>query len=92
MKYLGGTLGQGVVMLSNEQVDSLLEELSLDEFDKYVAIIADMEKSGKHYRKKTHYQAILDMVAKDRKSNLRKDAEYEEECDKLLWDMLNGEE
>ena len=68
MRYLGGTLGRGVVMLSDEQFDSLLDELSPDEFDKYVGIVADMELSGKHYKKKTHYQAILDMAAKDRRT------------------------
>lgn len=67
MKYLGGSLGKGVVMLSDEQMESLLDELSLDEFNKYVAVVADMELSGKHYKRKTHYQAILDMVAKDRR-------------------------
>jgi predicted phage replisome organizer len=68
MRYLGGSLGKGVVMLSDEQMDSLLEELSVEEFDKYVGIVADMELSGKHYKKKTHYQAILDMAAKDRRT------------------------
>lgn len=68
MKYLGGSLGKGVVLLSEEQIDMLLTELSLEEFDKYVGIVADMELSGKHYKKKTHYQAILDMAAKDRKT------------------------
>lgn len=68
MRYLGGTLGKGVVMLSDEQFDSLMEELSVEEFDKYVGIVADMELSGKHYKKKTHYQAILDMAAKDRRT------------------------
>ena len=68
LKYLGGSLGKGVVMLSDEQFDSLMTELSVEEFDKYVGIVADMELSGKHYRKKTHYQAILDMAAKDRKT------------------------
>jgi predicted phage replisome organizer len=75
MRFLGGSLGKGVVMLSEEQIDSLLEELSVDEFDKYVGIIAEMELSGKHYKKKTHYQAILDMAAKDRRVNARKEAE-----------------
>lgn len=75
MRFLGGSLGKGVVMLSEEQIDSLLDELSLDEFDKYVGIVADMELSGKHYKKKTHYQAILDMAAKDRRVNERKEAE-----------------
>ena len=53
-------------MLSAEQQDDLLDKLSLDEFNKYVAIVADCERKGKRFKKKTHYQAILDMVAKDR--------------------------
>lgn len=60
--------GKGVVMLSDAQLETLLEELSADEFEKYVGIVADMELSGKHYKKKTHYQAILDMAAKDRRT------------------------
>ena len=66
-KALGGTLGKGVVMLSNEQMDDLLDKLSLDEFNKYVEAVAECELNGKHYKRKTHYQAILDMANKDRK-------------------------
>lgn len=66
-KYLGGSLGKGVVMLSDEQFDDLLDKLSLEEFNKYVSIVADCELNGQHYTKKTHYQAILDMAKKDRK-------------------------
>ena len=84
MKYLGGTLGKGVVMLSEEQMESLLEELSLEEFDKYVAIVAEMELSGKHYKKKTHYQAILDMANKDRRVNKRKESDDEGEYAQVL--------
>lgn len=69
LRYLGGTLGKGVVMLSDDQFNSLLDELSLEEFNKYVGIVADMELSGKHYKKKTHYQAILDMAKRDRRTN-----------------------
>lgn len=53
------------VMLSPEQVDDLLERLSLEEFDKYVDIVADCEAKGKHFGK-SHYRAILDMAAADR--------------------------
>ena len=67
LKYLGGKLGKGVVMLSDEQLDSLLDELSIEEFDKYVSIVAECELSGQHYKKKTHYDAIMDMVRKDRR-------------------------
>lgn len=65
--FLQGSLGKGVVMLSEEQLDDLLDKLSFDEFNKYVGIVADNELCGHRYRKKTHYQAILDMAMKDRK-------------------------
>jgi hypothetical protein len=67
LKYLGGSLGQGIVLMSDEQFDDLLDKLSLDEIDKYFEIITECEKSGKHFKKKSHYQAILDMAAKDRR-------------------------
>lgn len=66
-RYLGGNLGQGLVMMSAEQFEKLCEELSLEEMDKYFKIIVDCEKSGRHYRRKTHYQAILEMAMEDRK-------------------------
>ena len=69
MKYLGGTLGQGVVLMSDEQFHDLLDKLSLDEIHKYFDIIVECETSGKRYKKKSHYQAVLDMAAKDRKVN-----------------------
>ena len=65
---LGGTLGKGVVMLSEDQIADLLDKLSLDEFNKYVEAVADCELNGKHYKRKTHYQAILEMANKDRKT------------------------
>lgn len=66
-KYFGGTLGQGVVLMSDEQFESLCDFLTLDELEKYFGIVVECEKSGKRYRKKTHYQAILEMAMKDRK-------------------------
>lgn len=65
VKTLQGNLGGGVVMLSDEQIDKLLEVLSLEEFEKYVGIVRDCEQKGRHYRK-PHYQAILEMAQKDR--------------------------
>ena len=66
-KMLGGKLGKGVVFLSQEQMDDLLEKLSLEEFDHYVSVVADCILNGKPYKKKTHYQAILDMAIADRR-------------------------
>lgn len=65
-RYLGG-IGKNVVFLSEEQMSDLLEKMSIEEFDYYVGVVADNELKGHHYKKKTHYQAILDMVNKDRK-------------------------
>jgi predicted phage replisome organizer len=66
-KYLGGELGQGVVLMSSEQFAYLCDYLTLDEMEKYFGIVVECEKSGKRYKKKTHYQAILEMAMKDRK-------------------------
>ena len=66
-KYLGGSLGGGVVMLSDEQFSSLCDQLSYEELNKYIGAVRDCELNGKHFKKKTHYQAILDMARKDRK-------------------------
>lgn len=67
MTYMRGRLGEGVVLMSEEQFHDLLDKLSLDELHKYFAIIVECENNGKRFKKKTHYQAILDMAAKDRK-------------------------
>ena len=67
LKYMGGTLGQGLLLISDEQFEDLLERLSLEELHKYIDIVVECEKNGKRFKKKSHYQAILDMVAKDRK-------------------------
>ena len=66
-KYIGGELGKGVVFMSDEQFDNLLDILSVDEMEKYFGIIVECERSGKRFKKKTHYQAILDMAMKDRR-------------------------
>lgn len=67
-KYIGGNLGKGVVFMNDEQFESLCDLLSYDEMEKYFGIIVECETSGKRFKKKTHYQAILDMAMKDRKS------------------------
>ena len=67
-RALYGELGEGLVILSDEQIDALLEELSLEEFDHYVTAVKECEKKGKHFTQKTHFQAILDMARKDRKA------------------------
>ena len=67
MEFIGGTLGKGVVFMSDDQFSDLCDKLSYDEINHYFDIVANCELNGKKFTKKTHYQAILDMVAKDRK-------------------------
>lgn len=66
-KFLDGEIGKGIVFLSQEQKVALLEKLSIDEFNHYVGVVADCILKGKPFKKKTHYQAILDMAIADRK-------------------------
>lgn len=66
-KALGGELGAGVVILSDEQMESLLDMLSIEEFNHYVAVVRDCELSGRGYKKKTHYEAIREMALADRR-------------------------
>lgn len=66
-RYLGGTLGQDIILMSDEQFSNLCDKLSLDEIEKYFGIVVECEKNGKRYKKKSHYQAILDMAMKDRR-------------------------
>ena len=70
LKYMGGTLGQGIIFMSDEQFSDLCDKLDIDEIERYFGIIVDCERRGKHYKKKSHYQAVLDMAAKDRKVNI----------------------
>jgi hypothetical protein len=65
-KLLGG-IGKNKVFLSDIQIGELLEQMSVDEFNHYVSVVAENELKGHKYKKKTHYQAILDMARKDRK-------------------------
>lgn len=67
LQYMKGDLGEGIVLMSKEQFGDLLDKLSLDELHKYFEVIKECEKNGKRYKKKSHYQAILDMARKDRR-------------------------
>ena len=67
LKYMGGTLGQGIIFMSDEQFSDLCDKLDIDEIERYFGIIVDCERRGKHYKKKSHYQAVLDMAERDRR-------------------------
>ena len=58
LKYFQGEIGKGVVILSDEQVDRLLETLGLDAFDHYVSKLANfIIKNGASVA--SHYDTIL---------------------------------
>ena len=64
LQKLQGKLGKGVVFLTDEQFDSLLEELGLDAFDRYVEKLANfiIEKNA---NVKNHYETILKWHGED---------------------------
>lgn len=55
------------VVLSDLEIQLLSDELTKEEFEHYITAVADAEKSGKHYTKISHYQAIIKMAQMDRK-------------------------
>ena len=61
-----GSLGKGVVMLTENQVGALLDELGLSGFDYYVERLADfiIEKNAKV---RNHYETILQWAREDAK-------------------------
>lgn len=64
LKYFNGELGKGVVVLSEYQVDVLLEKLGIEMFDHYVTKLADfIIKNGATV--KSHYSTILKWWTED---------------------------
>ncbi len=70
LKLIGGTLGRGVVMMTDAQFDHLCEILSKDEFDTYVERMANFilkcEKKDGKAPNISHYKTILKWVDEDR--------------------------
>lgn len=68
LEYMGGTLGKGVVLLTEAQQDALLEELGLDAFNHYVEKLATfiIEKGAKV---SNHYATIRKWAKEDMKVN-----------------------
>lgn len=65
LNYMKGKLGKGVVLLSGEQVEDLLEKMGLDSFDYYVEKLADFILV-KQAKVKNHYATILKWWEEDR--------------------------
>ena len=58
LKFLGGELGKGVVLLSDKQIGDLLDTLGLDAFDHYVSKLANFIIRN-DATVKSHYETIL---------------------------------
>ena len=56
--------GKGDAIIAGATLEKYETE---EEFNHYVSVVAECILKGKPFRKKTHYQAILDMAAADRK-------------------------
>lgn len=65
-KKFDGSLGRGVVLLTDQQFDSLLDKLGMDAFNHYVSKLADfiIEKEAKVGN---HYATILKWAKEDAK-------------------------
>lgn len=58
VRAVGGTLGKGVVFMSDEQVEDLLDRMGIEAFDHYVDKLSDfIIKNGA--RVKSHYETVL---------------------------------
>ena len=66
LEYMGGTLGKGVVLLTDEQRDSLLDIMGFDAFNHYIDKLATfiIEKDAKV---KNHYQTLLKWYEEDKR-------------------------
>ena len=58
LEAVHGSLGKGVVFLTEEQIESLLDNLGLDAFNRYVERLADFI-IDKNATVKNHYETIL---------------------------------
>ncbi len=65
LKYMGGKLGKGVVLLSDEQMEDLLDKLGLDGFDHYVDKLSTFILKNEA-KVKNHYATILRWWQEDR--------------------------
>ena len=57
-KFLGGELGKGVVLLTDEQISSLLDKVGIDAFDYYVDKLSSFIINN-GAKVKNHYETIL---------------------------------
>ena len=65
-ELMGGSLGMGVILLTEEQRDALLDKLGIDAFNHYIAKLADFI-IRKKAKVSNHYNTILKWAKEDMK-------------------------
>ena len=65
LEFMKGKLGKGVVLLTQEQMESLLEQMGLDSFDYYVERLAEYILKNR-CKIRNHYETILKWWNEDR--------------------------
>ena len=58
VNFVGGDLGKGVVLLSNDQIESLLDKMGIDAFDHYMDKLSSFIIKN-DAKVKNHYETIL---------------------------------
>lgn len=66
LEFSNGTLGEGIVFMSEEQFDSLCEKLTLDEIHHYFERLKDFIRKNPQATIYSHYKTILKWVEEDR--------------------------
>lgn len=65
LEYMGGTLGKGVVLLTDAQRNALLEKLGFDAFNHYIDRLSNFIIK-KNAQVKNHYKTILEWHEEDK--------------------------
>ena len=68
LRFLHGTLGKGVLLLSDDQIKNLLDRLGLDAFNYYTDKLSTLLTEGK-VKSKNHYATIMKWYLEDTEVN-----------------------
>ena len=64
LKLMGGTLGKGVLLLNDGQINNLLERIGIDAFNYYTEKLSKLLTEGK-VKSKNHYATIMKWYLED---------------------------
>ena len=67
LEFSNGSLGEGIVFMSDEQFDSLCEKLTLDEIHHYFDRLKTFIRKKPEATIYSHYRTILKWVEEDRR-------------------------